>query len=112
MFFTIINTFDETIEEKKIFIRDWAMFRVINYPMRTNEQKLSQYLMENYQTDLKSMCKKIIRNASITTEDVDKTFIVTFLNPELDKLATLITYGNEQTPGSNILRAAFTKQNY
>ena len=66
-----------------------------------------EYIQEKYNTDLKNMCLKLLKEASYIAS-VDE-LIIKFKDTEADKLARLITYGDGKIKGSKILRDIFRK---
>lgn len=67
---------------------------------------LDEYLRENFNLKLQNACYFIL-NHIIIQKNNKNTFTVTFSNSTADKLAKLITYGNEKVKGSEILQVAF-----
>ena len=86
--------------------RSTARRTVILWVKGSVDHKLDRYLLENYDTDLVSTCLKII-NAANYSFDYSGNLIINILDKKLDKLAGIITFGNEKVPGSNILKYAF-----
>ncbi len=76
------------------------------YKNGAREIILDNYLKKHYNTSLKAACILITSSAIIST-DCDKDIIYTIRDEKLSKLARLITYGNLDVQGSNILNAAF-----
>ena len=56
--------------------------------------------------NLKAACVKLLTGCKVT-RDYDNNVIVLFPNKDDDALASLITYGNLELRGSNILKDAF-----
>ena len=78
---------------------------IISHRLTPGETKLNQYLRENYKLDLKSACIYLISKSKIY-RDLDNNVIVLFPNKDDDKLASLITYGNNEMKGSKLLKLA------
>ena len=73
----------------------------------STEKLLDKYLRENYNKGLVETCLDIIDGADYLT-DTTNNVIITFRNKELNKLASLITFGTGgKIQGSNILKLAF-----
>ena len=88
-----------------IKLRRRAPRNLIIIPRRTAEIALDKYLKKNYNQQLIPLCLKILRGIKIIKAP-DKTLLITIPNKELDKFAQLITYGNSEVEGSNILKEA------
>ncbi len=109
MLFTIpfnSKLYTEDQIKAKVFII--ARRRILLYPQKTNEKLLDKYIKENYNSKLKFICLKILMNATIST-NTDNEVVVTMANKQLDKIASLISYGIGKVPGSNILKYAFSE---
>lgn len=83
--------------------RRQARLRLTLFPMGVTETLLSRYLQENYNTNLKAACLNILLNAKYNL-NLDQDLIITIPDPELNKIARIITYGNGKLLGSSILR--------
>lgn len=84
-----------------------AYYLVQKYPLHASEQMLEQYLQQQYKTSLKNTCIKLLLNISYYEDDAGN-LVLLFKDPEHDKLARLITYGNGAIPGSKILQLALS----
>ena len=106
MFFTTQNKNAIPIENfrNKHILK--ANFIILTATFGTTEKQLDEYLKENYKTDLKKMCWKLLLNTRYA-ENEKHEVTITFKTPELDKIASIITYGEAKcVHGSNILREA------
>lgn len=107
MFFRIKNTYETSAKISKVQYIINAKRIIIMYPMHTNEKMLDKYLIENYDTNLKLMCLALLDDIKFTT-DASNYIIGTFNHEDKNKIAELITYGNEKLKGSAILRTALS----
>ena len=78
---------------------------IISHRITPGEIKLNQHLKENYKLDLKSACIYLLSKSKIY-RDLDNNIIVLFPDKNDDKLASLITYGNNEMKGSKLLKLA------
>jgi len=79
------------------------------YRVRTSEYALDKYLRETYNLGLREAGLHILRNSTFH-KTYDKSIVVLFKDKNIDKLATLITYGNGQVHGSDILKQMFFRK--
>ena len=79
---------------------------IIYHKITPGEYNLNQYLLQNYEADLRGVCLDLLKRTQ-WHRDRDGNLIVLFPKKEDDKLAALITYGNGQIKGSSILKDAF-----
>lgn len=105
MIFRIPKTSGNHSELFKSFLISEAIGGILGYKISTNEILLNRYCLENYNQGLKPTCKKLILKAKIMIGEND--IVISWVDPNLDKLASLITYGNGKLQGSNILSFAF-----
>lgn len=82
-----------------------AYFIIHNYPLRTQDQLMDNHIQRQYGTTLKNLCVKLLLDLTFY-EDESGNLVLLFKNPASDRLAQLVTYGNEATPGSRILQVA------
>lgn len=75
--------------------------------MRCAEILLNDYLLENYKLTLKNTCLLLLANLYISTGE-DNELVMFFKEEKYDKLAQIITYGIDDIPGSQILKAALS----
>jgi hypothetical protein len=80
-----------------------ARLKLTLFRMGIAETLLSRYLQENYNMTLRSACLAILQNAKYQL-NIEQDIIITVPDPELNKIAKLITYGTGKIPGSHILR--------
>ena len=92
----------------KSFLISDAIGRVIGYTISTNEILLNRYCLDKYDLGLKPICKKLILNAKVMVGEND--IVISWADDKLDKLASLITYGNGKLQGSDILTFAFYRK--
>ena len=81
----------------KSFLISDAIGRVIGYKISTNEILLNRYCLDKYDIGLKPICKKLILNAKVMVGEND--IVISWADDKLDKLASLITYGNGKLQG-------------
>lgn len=77
---------------------------IMQYAMRSAEERLSKLLFEKYGAGLKIACLRVLNGCVWTNNGGEIS--VTIADKELDKLARLITYGNGVVAGSQILTDA------
>ena len=80
---------------------------ILFYRESTAEKLFNQYFMQNYKTNLKLMCLKILR-ASRVMQNYNGDVVVKIISPQLEKIARFITFGNLDYPGSKILKFAIS----
>jgi hypothetical protein len=83
-----------------------AYFNIYCYKFHASELELDNYLLAKYQIGLRAMCLKLLRKLQVT-QPSSTELLYTFLDPEDDKMARLITYGDGYMQGSTILLDAF-----
>lgn len=111
MFITFENNLYKPYEQEKTDIIDIALFRIHCYKMTFREKNLNNFLQQQYHKNLKTICKNLVKNKLVINWDTAlNTIIINFKDYESDKLAQLITYGNEHTLGSNILKFALNQE--
>lgn len=103
-----LDIFNVPVEVSKARFYSNAFFIIRAYPMRAQELLLDAYLRQHYKKSLKSICIELL--SSCTLHQKEKTFLIIYKNPEHDKLAQLITYGNNLVGGSNILKYALNQK--
>ena len=105
MFFTIKSKIaDKPFMKAKVLFD--AKTIILNHTLKVSEVKLNELLKKEYNLTLISACMYLLSHCKIQ-QDRDDNIIVLFENKKMDKLATLITYGNLEISGSNILKEAF-----
>lgn len=105
MMFTVRNPYKLQPEQLRVKTLLSARSFIRMYPMRATELALDEHLQQQYDTTLKNACLVLLLNASYTVNDLGE-LVILFKNPQHDKVAQLITYGNGQILGSQILRHA------
>lgn len=91
------------IKTLKAEILFWAKFKLYTYKYGPVEINLENYLREKYNLTLKEACWKIVQNCSFS-QDNQNNMIITLLDRELDKIASVINYGFDGKCGSMILK--------
>lgn len=104
----VIENLQANLESYKYKVLKNAWLIIISHKMLPGEAKLNNYLLNNYKLNLKAACLKLINRCKIM-RDYDKNVIIIFPNKKDDELASLITYGNLELRGSNILKNAFLR---
>lgn len=111
MFITFENNLYKPYEREKADIVNIAIFRIHWYKMNATEKQLDLFLKQQYKKSLKVICKNLVKNKlNINWDSALNNIIINFKDAESDKLAALITYGNEYTLGSNILKFALNQK--
>lgn len=105
MFFTINNNRYLSESQLRADTLLNAYFIIKNYSIHATELALNDYIKQQYNTSLKDLCIKLLLSLTFY-RDNKGNFLLLFKNPEHDKLARLITYGNGAIPGSKILQLA------
>jgi len=106
MFFTVKTPQGRSIYKYISYIKMMAIRIVAYYPIKSEEYRLNTFLEQKYKMGLKACCLKILRNCKYMISN-NYTIEVFIRDPELDKLAQLITYGTDEIFGSQILIQAF-----
>ena len=107
MKFKIFKYNDEPVDVVRKDIIDRARFRITIYKFSTAEKLLNSYFQKNENMSLRQKCNQILQSVQILENSEHTNFIAVFQNKNDDKVASLITYGNSELRGSNILRFAF-----
>ena len=102
MFFRVKST-SPTADLTIYRAKKQARLKLALYRMGLAETLISRYLQENYNMTLKTACMAIIQNARYDL-NIERDLIITIPDPELNKIAKLITYGTGVLAGSHILR--------
>jgi hypothetical protein len=105
MFFIIKNNKYLSTNQLKTDSLLNAYFIIKNYPLKATELALDNYLQQQYKSNLKNLCIKLLLNLSFYNNE-SGDLILLFKDPQLDRLAQLITYGNGAIHGSKILQLA------
>lgn len=86
-----------------------ARAKILFYNFNTTDKLLDKYLRQNLKIDLRSACIYLLTNCKMY-KNKDNTITVKFISKKADLLAALITYGNRQVKGSEILSIAFGRK--
>ena len=105
MFFTINNNRYLSESQLRTDTLLNAYFIIKNYSIHATELALDNYITQQYKTSLKDLCIKLLLSLTLY-KDSEGNFLMLFKDPEHEKLARLITYGNGAIPGSRILQIA------
>lgn len=105
MFFSIENEI-ANFEFAPARVFNAARAKILFYKLTPTDKLLDQYLVTNYKVNLRGACMYLLVNCKIY-RDKDNIILVKFNTAKADKLASLITYGNRQIRGSEILNIAF-----
>lgn len=84
-----------------------AISRLRNFPIRTAEKLLDEYLKTNYKMSLQYACYLIIINSKI--EETENEITVSLNDKQLEKIARIITFGTGRLTGSRLIPFMFTK---
>lgn len=106
MFFNYTSNQTLLKEQLQTNLFQTARTIITYYKYGATELALDQYFIKTFKCSLKSMCFKLLANlqgCQLSNNEV----IYTFKNPDYDKIARFITYGDGITPGSKILLRAF-----
>lgn len=111
MVFRLQNRLQYPKDVKLISIKRIALGRVRGYRLRANAQLMNQYLIDQNKVTLKEACTILIKEKiKINTSMIDNSFVITFIDSDSEKLAKLITFGNREISGCNILKFAFDQK--
>jgi hypothetical protein len=86
-----------------------ATFIALRHKLKPSEYKLNEYLKKNYNKDLKTAALYLIKNCTII-HNFQNEAVVIFQKKEDDTLASLITYGNLEVGGSDLLKRIFFRK--
>lgn len=111
MVFTLSNNINYPKDIKIISIRRIALGRIRGYRLYANAQVLNQYLQDKHNITLKALCTQLVKEKiKINSSIIDQSFTVTFVDKESEKFAKLITFGNLEVRGCDILKFAFDQK--
>lgn len=111
MTFRLSNNLQYPKDLKLISIKQIALGRIRGYRLYANAQLINQYLIEQYKITLKEACSALVKEKiKINNSRVDNCFVITFVDSESEKLAKLITFGNREVSGCDILKFAFDQK--
>lgn len=78
---------------------------VLTQPLKASEICLDQYLQKHHQITLRGACIMILNGMNFQTAKEDEVVAI-LKNPQLEKLAQLIMFGNSEVPGCRLLHKA------
>ena len=81
---------------------------ILLHSITLGEEKLNEYLIDTEGLDLIKASLYLLAHCK-TYQDKDGTIITLFDSRQADKLASLITYGNGEIKGSDVLKDAFMR---
>ena len=84
----------------------YAYLYLAAYRVKPREMELSNYLKQTYNLGLKEAALLVFTHSHVNYVSKNEV-VITFFDPKIDKLASLITYGNGIVLGSKILTDAF-----
>lgn len=106
MFFRIQSTTPDT--DLAIYrLKRRARLFLTTYKHNAADLLIDRYLREHFKITLKEACRQILQNLKFSINALDE-IIVTVPDPELKKIARIITYGPGTILGSNILKEMLT----
>lgn len=76
--------------------------------LAADELIINEFCIKHYKKPLKTLCLKIISNSKFYYSVDRQDIIIKIPDKKLNKLAELITFGNGQFIGSNILKLAYS----
>lgn len=110
MVFILPNRLAYLADEKKDLIRRLARRYVARRAMTPFLEKLDDYLEKETGKGLKENCMELINGKTeIARNAATDEFVVSFIDKESKDLAKLITYGNSEIKGCDILQKAFSQ---
>ena len=105
MFFTVASPIINKYKSNH-WILQGARLSVSLYHITPAQLKLNSYLWENYGLNIRSASMLILANCRLLKNNSNE-IIVVFPSKKIDKLASLITYGNGKIQGCSVLQEAF-----
>jgi hypothetical protein len=88
-----------------------AKLVVDSYRITASQKRLNDYLKKIYGFGIKTASLLLVANCKIQKNNSNEV-IITFPSKELDKLASIITYGTGVIQGCSILKEAFLRDVY
>lgn len=82
-----------------------ARRRILWHKFSADDVILNNYCQKQYKKSLKMLCKEILCYTQVLA--TENSLVVLFKDKKHDELARLVTFGNGQIRGSNILTKAF-----
>ena len=89
------------------YVKQVAWRRLAQYYLKGNDIKLEEYCQKNYKRSLKLVCIWLVSKLQIMNSGAT-TYCIFWVDKQLDELARIITYGDGELAGSNILKNALT----
>lgn len=105
MFFTIASPIANKYKNN-CWILQGAKLSVSLYHITPAQLKLNSYLWDNYGLNIRTASMLVLSQCKLQ-KNYSNEVIVTFPQKKIDKLASLITYGNGKIQGCPILQEAF-----
>lgn len=106
MFFSYTSKQTLLKEQLQTSLFQTARTIITYYKYGATERLLEQYFQKTFKCGLKSICFTLLDNLQCNQLST-KEITYTFKNPDYDKIARFITYGDGIIPGSQILLKAF-----
>lgn len=108
MLFTVRNNIANYSFMQYIILLD-AKTIILSHNVTPGESKLNNYLLANYNADLRLTCLHLLKNCKMY-KNLSNEIVIIFPKKEDNKLAELITYGNNEMQGSSLLKKAFFRE--
>lgn len=83
-----------------------ANLAIALYRITPAHKQLNDYLWKEFGVNIKAASAMVIANSRIQ-KNKNNELIITFPSKKIDRLASIITYGNGKIPGCSILQEAF-----
>ena len=96
----------DNVRANGALIKMRALERLSHCQLSKYELELNNYCLQNYKASLKAICRRIVENCRVQFNQED-SFIVMPITQKWDTLASLITFGNSEVQGCNILKLLF-----
>ena len=105
MFFRIVSPI---VNERRynFWIIKGANLAIATYRVKPAQKQLNDYIWKEFGLTLKAAAAVVVANCRMQKNQSNE-IIVTFPSKKIDKLASLITYGNGKIQGCSILTEAF-----
>lgn len=105
MFFRIVSSI---VNERRynFWIIKGANLAIATYRVKPAQKQLNDYIWKEFGLTLKAAAAIVVANCRMQKNQSNE-IIVTFPSKKIDKLASLITYGNGKIQGCPILKEAF-----
>jgi hypothetical protein len=105
MFFRIASSI---VNERRynFWVIKGANLAIATYRVKPAQKQLNDYIWKEFGLTLKAAAAIVVANCRMQKNQSNE-IIVTFPSKKIDKLASLITYGNGKIQGCSILTEAF-----